>query len=201
MYSDYSNLLKTGKKSKLGTISSQIYQAERDRWLGDKYRHFGNACMVVTSKLCAAFDAHNENKKCELDAASLSSATKEKDESFFRDFFNNHIEDTVGDRLAICVIEMLGYSGAKSVFFPDDMALDWGISVDIPIWLMQINHQWGMNFRDEMSDMGMSGRFDYQYYYLKQAIAGLFVGCKMHDILIIEHINARLRYDGFSIEI
>lgn len=33
MYSDYSNLLKTGKKSKLGTISSQIYQAERDRRL------------------------------------------------------------------------------------------------------------------------------------------------------------------------
>jgi len=80
MYSDYSNLLKPGKKSKLGTISSQIYRAERDRGLWDKYSDFGNACMVVTSKLCAAFDAHNENKKCELDAASLVSATKEKDD-------------------------------------------------------------------------------------------------------------------------
>jgi hypothetical protein len=51
MYSDYSNLLKTGKKSKLGTISSQIYQAERDSLSKEKDQRLFNARYALLSLL------------------------------------------------------------------------------------------------------------------------------------------------------
>lgn len=182
----------------LNQLSKEIHETAKSKGFWDGERNTGEIFMLIVSELGEALEAHRKGRFANLEqferVQEWNSPVDFADK--FPKVFEGYIKDTFEDELADVAIRILDFAAFMKINFTKH-----GIPIqnvqhieNVGEQLMAVNCQLVQAYFEHL-ELQSGGKFDHQYYFLKNALGILFWICDKNKIDLERHISLKMQYN------